>query len=388
MALYKALFYFMQYTWDDIFGQEKVKTILNKIIHSDRVPNSFLFAGIGGIGKEFTAIRFTQLLNIKADPNISPKLIKAIEHLNEPYLKYIMPLPRGKNELEQHGPLEKLSEEEITKIKEEFEKKSNNPYHQISIPKANNIKINSIRDIKKFLSIAFEDINFRTVLISNAHLMSEAAQNALLKSLEEPPRGIIFILCTPYPSLLRETIRSRCWQINFSPLSDADVKQILIKYYDTAEKDAESAARFSGGSITAALYLLENDPDFLLEKTIVILRNSFGRKINTAYSEFEFILKENNSQLLKLLIQLMLIWMNDVQKQRLGKENIQFNDYLETMQKFNSKFPDLQLKEIVKELETFINLIDSNVNINLVVINLIFELGNLTNTFHTPSVKL
>lgn len=378
----------MQHNWDDIFGQEKVKTILNKIIHSDRVPNSFLFTGIEGIGKEFTATRFTQLLNIKANPSTSPKVIKAIEHLDEPYLKYILPLPRGKNELEQHGPLEKLSDDQITQLKEEFEKKSNNPYHQIYLPKASTIKIGSIRDIKKFLSAAFEDVQIRTVLVSNAHMMNEPAQNALLKSLEEPPRGIIFILCTPYPSLLRETIRSRCWQINFSPLSEEDVKQILIKYYETAEKDAESAARFSGGSVTTALNLLKNDPGFLLEKTIVILRNSFGRRINTAYSEFEFIIKENNSRLLKLLIQLMLIWLNDVQKHRFGKANIQFKDYSDTLQKFNSRFPDVPLKKIVKDLETFITLIDGNININLIIINLIFELSNLTRTLNTQSAQV
>ena len=61
--------------------------------------------------------------------------------------------------------------------------------------------------------------------------MNTEAQNALLKNLEEPPEGVIFILCTSSPEKLRETIRSRCWRINFQPLDDNQLYEILVEKF-------------------------------------------------------------------------------------------------------------------------------------------------------------
>ena len=137
-----------------------------------------------------------------------------------------MPLPRGKSETDQNDPYEKLSDDEIELINSEFQKKSKNLFYKIQIPRANFIKISSIRDIKKFLSLNYDDVKYRVILVSQAHLMNEESQNALLKNLEEPPDGVIFILCTPYPEKLRETIRSRCWKINFQPLENETIAKI------------------------------------------------------------------------------------------------------------------------------------------------------------------
>lgn len=178
--------------WSGIYGQESAKHLLNSIIESDKIPHALLFKGNEGVGKEFAAIRFAQALNAKHSCSESRHRINhLIENLNEPYIKYIFPLPRGKNEIESNGPMEKLSQEDNDLIKEELKEKVNNHYYQFKIPKANQIKINSIRDIKKFLSVSYDDIKFRFILISKAHLMNEPAQNALLKNLEEPPEGVI-----------------------------------------------------------------------------------------------------------------------------------------------------------------------------------------------------
>ena len=65
--------------------------------------------------------------------------------------------------------------------------------------------------------------------------MNEESQNALLKNLEEPPDGVIIILCTSSPEKLRETIRSRCWKVNFRPLPSQIVKEILINKFCISE---------------------------------------------------------------------------------------------------------------------------------------------------------
>jgi DNA polymerase-3 subunit delta' len=214
---------------NNIPGQKKVKTILNGFLKSSKIPHALLFSGIDGAGKDYHAIKFAQSLASQATDKIhTEKISKQIEQLAEPYIKYIFPLPRGKSETESSSPTEKLSADELDLIREQIALKIINPYHKIVIPKANNIKINSIRDIKKFLTLDYSEITKRFVIISEAHLMNEESQNALLKNLEEPPENVIFILCTSQVSKLRRTITSRCWTINFDPLSEEDVAEILI----------------------------------------------------------------------------------------------------------------------------------------------------------------
>ncbi len=368
----------MNKNWDGIYGQDSVKKILNQLIDSDKIPHAFLFTGIEGAGKDFVSIRFAQILNSKyVKQEQAARINRLISEYSEPYVKYIFPLMRGKNETESSGPMEKLSQEEFGFVQEELSKKNKNPYHKISIPRAFNIKISSIRDIKKFLSLNYSDVLYRFIIISSAHLMNEEAQNALLKSLEEPPEGVIFILTTPYPSMLRETIISRCRTINFQPLGNTHIKEILVKYYNVDNDKAENIAPFAGGSVTNAVNLMENDFESLLEKTIMILRYSFGRKYYSALNEFSSFLSDNNTEAIKLLINMIMVWLNDIQKYRLGFKDYYFKNYLDTLEKFTRKFPEVDLNNTVVKLESLSSVIQNNINLNLLVLTLVYELSAL-----------
>lgn len=365
--------------WKGICGQDSVKDLLNSLIKSDKIPHAFLFKGNDGVGKEFTAIRFAQAINLfHSTSDTGEHISRLIQNLTEPYVKYIFPLPRGKNETETSGPFEKLTQEENDVIKEELREKISNPYYRIKVPRANQIKISSIRDIRKFLSMDYSDVKFRFVIISSAHLMNEEAQNALLKNLEEPPEGIIFILTTPFPEQLRETIRSRCWIINFQPLETADIKNILISSFNTEKTAAESIAPFSNGSVTEALNLLQYDMSLLKEKTILILRYSFGKRYHSAMEEFDSFISEQGSDAYKILVLMIIAWLNDLQKYRAGLTDYFFEDYAETLQKFNLKFSDVTLNEIVYKLDRFASLIKNNINLNTLSLNMITELSLLT----------
>ena len=368
---------------EGIIGQENARNILNNLIETSQIPHAFLFQGKEGVGKELIAVKFAQAVNKKLLQDNNP-IVKQIANLTEPYIKFIFPLPRGKNETDTCSPFEKLSQADIQLIHEELNKKIENLYYKIKIPKAQNIKINSIRDIKKFLSLNYTDIQYRFVLISDAHLMNEPAQNALLKNLEEPPPGVIFILITPFPSLLRETIRSRCWAINFRPLKDQEIKDVLINFFNIDKEQAESASPFSSGSVSTALALLERDFYLLKEKTIFILRYSFGRKYHSALMEFSQFISAGDPDPVKLLIQMIIMWLNDVQKYRYQKDKtFFFKDYRETLEKFNFRFPDLELNEIVSQLDDLISFFRNNVNLNTIILSLIFKLASLT----SPKLK-
>lgn len=365
--------------WGGIYGHANNKKVLERIIESSQIPHAFLFIGKEGVGKDYFALKLAQAVNQKFTPESElPKVLEGLANLNEPYLKYIFALPRGRNETDDSSPYEKLQPEEIDEIKNELSKKVSNPYHHIQITKANTIKISSIRDIKKFLALQFDPTYYRTILISDAHLMNEPSQNALLKSIEEPPDKVIFILTTPYPELLRETIKSRCWSLYFSPLSNEDITQILVEYFKVEIDLAKETAVFADGSVITANRLIEHDFRYLKERTISFLRYALGKKFHLAFKEISEILYGGDSSTLKLFVQMIITWLNDLQRFRAAKSEFFFSDHKETLEKFNKKFPNSEIHDVVFKLDHLSSLIQNNVNPNLIASNLVFTISTLT----------
>jgi DNA polymerase-3 subunit delta' len=93
----------------------------------------------------------------------------------------------------------------------------------------------------------------RVVIIDEADAMVTAAQNALLKTLEEPPSASIFILVSSLPDALLPTVLSRCPRLRFGPLSATEVAAVLIRDHDYSEPDARAAAADADGSVGRAL---------------------------------------------------------------------------------------------------------------------------------------
>ncbi len=362
--------------FDEIVGQERVKTELIRIINSSKLPHSILFYGTNGVGKFNFALKFIEL--VLSHNNVLTEQIKnKIYSLQEPYIKYIIPLPRGKNENASDSPLEKLSKENFDAYKNEINSKIKNHYHKIEIPGANNIKINSIREIKEFLSFNLSDVKYRFILIEDAHLMSDEAQNALLKSLEEPPDGFIFILITNDINLLLETIRSRCFHIHFDPLNEEEITSILRKNFNTNEKDTESVAYFSSGSLSEALELLKINFDESQKAVINILRFCLANRISQAVKEVNKFISEDQFYMLTHLIKLLTMWLNDVQRYRNKYDRLYFKNYTETIEKFDLRYPNARIAKAIDNLYSIYNNIYHNLNLNIAVMNVIFELISL-----------
>jgi len=91
---------------DQIVGQPKVVRLLSNFLNSDKIPHAFLFSGQDGLGKEHAALCFSKELN---STHNSEDVINQISNLAEPFVKYIFPLPRGKNEDNESSPYEKLN---------------------------------------------------------------------------------------------------------------------------------------------------------------------------------------------------------------------------------------------------------------------------------------
>ncbi len=373
-----ALFFENFIPFKSLHNQIRVKEYLNNIISSKKIPHAFLFSGTDGVGKETAAIEFAKLLNFTfADKNIFLRIEKFINNFNEPYVKYIFPLPRGKGETSDNTAYEKLTNVEIENIRTELKRKSENPYYNFNIPKANTIKVNSIREINKFLSLQYEENTYRIILISHAENMNEEAQNALLKNLEEPPDGTIFILVTSKPDNLFQTIISRCWLVEFDPLDVESLVKILVNNFGIGKNEAVEVAPFAEGSVTAAMNLLSNDFEKMLDTTIQLLRNCLGKRYQSAFKILTPYLTESEKKSFQLILKLIVIWLNDVQKNKYEINDYYFSKYEETFKKFNQKFTKSDISQLVTKIENINGFVNKNCNMNVLASNLIFEIASL-----------
>jgi DNA polymerase III subunit delta' len=365
----------MNQFWDSIYEQNSVKKQLFSICNSGRIPHALIFSGLPGVGKFNSAIQFAKYFISVHSPKSSHFLIEKIQNLQEPYIKIIFPLPRGKNEGPEDSPLDKLTPSVIQEMREAIVSKISNPYCILGIENANTIKINSIREIGKFINISSDYNVIRFIIIHDSHMMNENAQNALLKNLEEPPEGIIFILLTSRIHQLLPTIISRCRVFEFEPLSSKSIVSILYEKFGIEPIIAERVSHFAEGSVESALELLSLDLENILPRTIVILRNALGKKYFNALQEILTFVDQFSEEALIFLIRLIKIWFIDLYKIRYSSNDIIFKEHIETLTKFNDRYPTIQLDQIVNFLDSLELLINKNMNLNVIYVNLIFEIA-------------
>ncbi|HEY2474315.1 MAG TPA: hypothetical protein VGI19_05880, partial [Candidatus Cybelea sp.] len=143
------------------------------------------------------------------------------------------------------------------------------------------------RDLIRQLSMQSYGGGMRVLLLGDLEFASHAAANALLKFLEEPPRGVVMLLTTPAPGSLLPTIRSRVIELRFALLSSAEVTEILTRmHYSSA--DAKLGASLAGGSVTRAVAALGGE-DESLRATVIewFFETLDGKPAQTAWASRE-----------------------------------------------------------------------------------------------------
>lgn len=144
------------------------------------------------------------------------------------------------------------------------------------------IKIDAVRDVLERTGFRPFEGRRRVVIVDHADALLDASQNALLKSLEEPPAATIFILTTSVPSALLPTVRSRCMRLRFGRLTETEVAEVLTRDLDVPPEDAKAAAALADGSVGHALALASTDLAVMRELAFQLLRHAgTGRDVAT-----------------------------------------------------------------------------------------------------------
>ena len=199
----------------DIVGHRRLVSLLSRAIAQGTLPPSLLFAGPRGVGKRRAAVAVAETVNCLAirenDACGECASCRRIARGVHPDVLIVEPGDLG------------------------------------------SIKIEQIRDVVDRAGYRPFEGRRRVVIIDDADALVDAAQNALLKTLEEPPQASMFVLVSAMPDSLLPTVLSRCQRLRFGELSAAEISEALMRDHEYDEAEARAAAADADGSIGRAL---------------------------------------------------------------------------------------------------------------------------------------
>lgn len=232
-------------TFRQIVGHRRLTALIARAIERQSLPPTLLFAGPSGVGKWAVARATAQAINCLAP--VTPGGDLAVDACGT--CRSCDRIARGV-----HVDVAALEPDDKAAI-----------------------KIDVVRDVLATTAFKPFEGRRRVVLIREADTLRAEAQNALLKSLEEPPPGTMFILTTAVPGMLLQTVRSRCMRLRFGRLTTAEIASALARDHGYDEAAARQTAAIADGSIGQALALIDNDLSMFRDLAMGLLRHAAGR---------------------------------------------------------------------------------------------------------------
>ena len=189
-------------TFDEVVRQEHIVRILKNQIAGDKIGHAYLFCGPRGTGKTTLAKIFAKAINCENPQNSSPcGKCAACRALSDP------------------------SNLDISEI-----------------DAASNNGVDEMRDLREKVQYPPVAGKYKVYIIDEVHMLTQSAFNAVLKTLEEPPRHAVFILATTEPQKIPATILSRCMRFDFKLIPQSDLEELIKSVFKKTGKEYEPAA--------------------------------------------------------------------------------------------------------------------------------------------------
>ena len=210
-------------TWDEVVGQDHILLTLRNAVKGERVAHAYLFSGPRGTGKTTTARLLAKAVNCLHE-SLAERPCNVCEHCKA------------------------LNEGRFLDL--------------VEIDAASNTSVDDVRDLRDRINFAPNQGRFKVYIIDEVHMLSTAAFNALLKTLEEPPAHAIFVLATTEVHKIPATVLSRCQRHEFRRLPVSTIIEFLAgkineEGFEVEDQALELIARQATGSLRDAISLLD-----------------------------------------------------------------------------------------------------------------------------------
>ena len=233
--------------FDQLTGNERVKSLLRRMLEAQRVPGAMLFTGEEGIGKKLFALEIARALNCRA--------------------------PQGLEGCGECSACRRIARFNYPQSVESEDWKAiiwtDHPDVGMVVAPKRVLQVDQMRHIEREANYRPYEGRARVFLIEDADKLNEQAENALLKVLEEPPHTTHIVLLTSRPGMLLPTVHSRCQMVRFSPLSPEEIETYLLQNKIAGANEARIRARVARGSLGRAI---DTEFDDYLEMRKAVLR--------------------------------------------------------------------------------------------------------------------
>ncbi len=273
-----------------MLGNQRVLANLQEALRMDSVGHAYIFEGPDGIGKRETALSFSSML-----------------------------MCQETNAYEEHVSAGNLTQENLSRRPAACGKckscqlfaEGSNPDFQEIYSKDKSISVDDVRNILKGLVIKPLYSRYKVIIINDADNMTVQAQNALLKSLEEPPPYVIFVLTVQSGAAMAPTIRSRCQRVLFNKLGGGEILKILEEKYGGRKSEWDFIISYSDGIIGTAMELIES-PQYLdiREEVFEAVRRLASPDEADVFKIYEIFEKHDDKT--EFILRIMLLIFRDI----------------------------------------------------------------------------